>query len=84
MKTKLNFNYKSASAWGTLLTAIATAGIGILTALGVVVKQTDATTIYGAITTLVSVLTTFGILIAPTDKQTDKPDNKDDGYSPKH
>lgn len=69
MKVRLNFNYKSATAWGTLLTAIATGGIGILTSLGIVVKQTDATTIYGVITTVVSLLTTLGILTTSTDKQ---------------
>ncbi|MCH4010609.1 MAG: hypothetical protein LKG79_07590 [Furfurilactobacillus sp.] len=69
MKVKLNFNWHSATAWGTLLTAIATGGIGILTSLGVVVKQTDATTIYGAITAIVSLFTTLGILTVSTDKQ---------------
>ncbi|KRL56690.1 hypothetical protein [Furfurilactobacillus rossiae] len=76
MKVRLNFNYKSATAWGTLLTAIATGGIGILTGLGVVVKQTDATTIYGSITAGVSLLTTLGILTASTDKQGGNNDQK--------
>lgn len=81
---KINFNVHSASAWGTLLIAIVTAGIGVLTALGIVVKQTDATTIYGAITAVISLLTAFGVLTAATDKQPTKPTEKDDGYDPKH
>lgn len=84
MKVKLNFNYHSATAWGTLLTAIATGGIGVLTALGIVVKQTDATTIYGGITTIISVLTTLGILTASTDKSLKDSDEPDDGYHLKH
>lgn len=84
MKVKLNFNYKSAAAWGTLLTAIATGGIGILTSLGVVVKQTDATTVYGTITAIISLLTTLGVLTAKTDSQPTAPAEKDDGYDPKH
>lgn len=81
---KTNFNIHSAAAWGTLSAAVVTFGISVLSASGIVVKQTDATTIYGAVTAVISALTTLGILTAPTDKQTDKPDNKDDGYTPKH
>lgn len=65
---KINFNVKSAGAWGTLAAAVITGGIGVLTALGVVVKQTDATTLYGAVTAVLSVLTACGVLTASTDK----------------
>lgn len=76
---KINFNIHSAGAWTTLLTAIVTAVIGVAMALGIVVKQTDATTIYGSITAIISLLTAFGVLTAATDKQP-----KDDGSDPKH
>ena len=71
---KINFNIHSAAAWGTLSAAVVTFVISVLSAFGIVVKQTDATTIYGAVTAVISALTTLGILVAPTDKQ----------YEPKH
>lgn len=65
---KVNFNAKSAGAWATLLTAVVAGVINILSALGVVVKPTDATVIYNTITAILSLLTTMGVLYASTDK----------------
>ncbi|MGV0167186.1 hypothetical protein ACRYI5_01145 [Furfurilactobacillus sp. WILCCON 0119] len=79
---KLNFNVHSGSAWTALLTAIVTGGIGVATALGWVVSKTEATTLYGGITTIVSIFTAAGVLTA-TDKHTPE-DTTDDGYEPKH
>lgn len=68
-KIKFNFNTKSAAAWTTLTGTVISAGVGILTALGVTVDQTQATTITGVITAIISLLTAFGVLVAPTDKK---------------
>lgn len=66
---KINFNVKSAKAWAALLAAIVGAVVSILAALGVVVKQTDTTTLYSTITAILSVLSGLGIL-TDTNKPT--------------
>lgn len=70
---KINFNVKSVKAWAALASAVIGACVSILTALGIVVKQTDATTLYGAITAVISLLTAFGVVTAATDKQPTDP-----------
>lgn len=59
---KINFNVKSVKAWAALGAAVIGAGVSILAALGVVVKQTDATTLYSTLTALLSLLAAAGIL----------------------
>ena len=71
-KVKLNFNIHSAGAWTTLIGAGVSAGVGLLTALGVTVDHTQATTITGAAQGIISLLVAFGVLTAPTDKKGDK------------
>lgn len=67
MKLKLNFNTKSVKAWVTLVSAIGTAILSILAALGVTVNPNDANTLATLLTTLFSLLATAGVLYAPTD-----------------
>lgn len=69
---KINFNYKSTAAWSTLATAVISAIVGILTALGVTVHPSDTATITGLVTAVLSLLTTVGVLYAPTDAPDDK------------
>lgn len=59
---KINFNVKSVKAWTTLLSALIGAGVSVLAALGVVVKPTDATTLYSMVTAVLSLLAAAGIL----------------------
>lgn len=66
---KLNFNKHSAGAWLTLSGAIITAITGVLSALGVSIDNDMVASISGVITAVISALTTFGILTAPTDKK---------------
>lgn len=70
---KINFNVKSVKAWATLLSALIGAGVSVLAALGVVVKPTDATTLYSMVTAVLSLLAAAGIL---TD--TNKPTGDDE------
>lgn len=69
---KINFNVKSAKAWATLLSAVIGAGVSVLAALGIVIKPTDATTLYSMVTAVLSLLAAAGIL---TD--TNKPTGED-------
>lgn len=64
---KINFNFKSRKAWATLLSAIITAVISILSALGVTVDPTTTSTITSLVATVLSLLTTLGVLYAATD-----------------
>lgn len=64
---KPNFNAKSPKAWATLATAVITAIVSILTALGVTVDPTFQTTATSLVTALLSLLTTLGVLYVPTD-----------------
>lgn len=66
---KLNFNKHSAGAWLTLSGAIIAAITGVLSALGVSIDNDMVASISGVITAVISALTTFGILTAPTDKK---------------
>lgn len=66
---KINFNVKSVKAWAALLSAVIGAGISVLAALGVVVKPTDATTLYNMVTAVLSLLAAAGIL-TDTNKPT--------------
>lgn len=66
---KLNFNKHSAGAWLTLSGAIIAATTGVLSALGVSIDNDMVASISGVITAVISALTTFGILTAPTDKK---------------
>lgn len=59
---KINFNMKSAKAWAALGSAVIGAVVSVLAALGVVIKPTDATTLYSAVTAVLSLLATAGIL----------------------
>lgn len=68
-KVKLNFNIHSAGAWTTLIGAGVSAGVSLLTALGITVDQTQATTITGVAQSVISLLVMLGVLVAPTDKQ---------------
>lgn len=65
----MNFNTKSAKAWGTLIAAVLTGVAGILSALGVHVDNDLMTTISGVVTAVLALLVTSGILVAPTDKK---------------
>lgn len=66
---KLNFNKHSAGAWLTLSGAIIAAITGVLSALGVNIDNNTVASISGVITAVISLLTAFGILVAPTDKK---------------
>lgn len=70
---KINFNVKSAKAWAALASAVIGAGVSILAALGIVIKPTDATTLYSMVTAVLSLLAAAGIL---TD--TNKPTGDDE------
>jgi uncharacterized membrane protein len=72
---KINFNVKSAKAWATLGSAVIGAGVSVLAALGVVIKPTDATTLYSTVTAVLSLLAAAGILTdtnKPGDDQSAK------------
>ena len=45
---KINFNVKSVKAWAALGSAVIGAVVSVLAALGIVVKPTDATTLYSS------------------------------------
>lgn len=64
---KINFNYKSAKAWITLISAVVAGVLGILTALGITVPADTSSLVTGLVTTVVSLLSAFGILTADTD-----------------
>lgn len=64
---KINFNYKSAKAWITLISAGVAGVLGILTALGITVPADTSSLVTGLATTIVSLLSAFGILTADTD-----------------
>jgi uncharacterized membrane protein len=66
---KINFNVKSVKAWTALGSALIGAGVSVLAALGVVVKPTDATTLYSMVTAVLSLLAAAGIL-TDTNKPT--------------
>lgn len=66
---KLNFNKHSAGAWLTLSGAIIAAITGILSALGVSIDNNTVASVSGVISAVISALTAFGILTAPTDKK---------------
>lgn len=66
---KLNFNYKSAKAWITLVSATVA---GILTALGVTVPADTGSLVTGLATTIVSLLSAFGILTQDMDNPNKK------------
>jgi uncharacterized membrane protein len=59
---KINFNVKSVKAWAALGSAAIGAVMSILAALGVIVEQTNATTLYSSLTALLSLLAAAGIL----------------------
>lgn len=69
---KINFNYKSAKAWGTLASAIIAGFLGILTALGVTVPADTGSLVTGLVTTIVSLLSAFGILTQDVDNPKNK------------
>lgn len=69
---KINFNYKSAKAWGTLLTAIIGGVLGVLTALGVTVPSDTGSLLTGLATTIVSLLNALGILTQDMDNPNQK------------
>ena len=71
---KINFNVKSVKAWTALASAVIGAVVSILAAFGIVVKPTDATTLYSTVTAVLSLLAAAGIL---TD--TNKPTGGDQG-----
>ena len=64
---KINFNYKSAKAWIALISAGVAGVLGILTALGITVPADTSSLVTGLATTIVSLLSAFGILTADTD-----------------
>lgn len=64
---KINFNYRSAKAWITLVSAATGSILGVLTALGVTVPADTSSLVTGLATTIVSLLSAFGILTADTD-----------------
>ncbi len=66
---KINFNVKSVKAWAALGSAVIGAVVSVLAALGVVIKPTDATTLYSTVTAVLSLLTAAGIL-TDTNKPT--------------
>lgn len=69
---KINFNYKSTKAWITLISAVTTGVLGILTALGITVPADTSSLVTGLATTVVSMLSAFGILTADTDNPNQK------------
>ena len=69
---KLNFNYKSAKAWITLVSATVAGILGILTALGVTVPADTGSLVTGLATTVVSLLSAFGILTQNMDNPNKK------------
>lgn len=69
---KINFNYKSAKAWITLVSAATGSILGVLTALGVTVPADTSSLVTGLATTIVSLLSAFGILTADTDNPNQK------------
>jgi uncharacterized membrane protein len=72
---KINFNVKSVKAWAALGSAVIGAVVSVLAALGVVVKPTDATTLYSTVTAVLSLLAAAGIL---TDTNKPKGDNNEE------
>jgi uncharacterized membrane protein len=64
---KINFNYKSVTAWATLCTSIITGIIGILTAAGVVVPPDFQSNATGLVTAILGILGALGILTTATD-----------------
>ena len=66
---KINFNVKSVKAWTALGSAIIGAVVSVLAAFGVVIKPTDATTLYSTVTAVLSLLAATGIL-TDTNKPT--------------
>lgn len=69
---KINFNYRSAKAWITLVSAATGSILGVLTALGVTVPADTSSLVTGLATTIVSLLSAFGILTADTDNPNQK------------
>ena len=59
---KINFNVKSVKAWASLGSAVIGAVVSVLAALGIVIKPTDATTLYSTVTAVLSLLAAAGIL----------------------
>lgn len=59
---KINFNVKSVKAWAALGSAVIGAVVSVLAALGIVIKPTDATTLYSTVTAVLSLLAAAGIL----------------------
>lgn len=59
---KINFNVKSVKAWAALGSAVIGAVVSVLAALGIVIKPTDATTLYSTVTAVLSLLAATGIL----------------------
>ena len=66
---KINFNIKSVKAWAALGSAVIGAVVSVLAALGIVIKPTDATTLYSTVTAVLSLLAAAGIL-TDTNKPT--------------
>ena len=66
---KINFNVKSVKAWAALGSAVIGAVVSVLAALGIVIKPTDATTLYSTVTAVLSLLAAAGIL-TDTNKPT--------------
>ena len=60
---KLNFNYKSAKAWITLVSATAAGVLGILTALGITVPADTGSLVTGLATTVVSLLSACSLTV---------------------
>ena len=69
---KLNFNYKPAKAWITLVSATIAGILGILTALSVTVPADTGSLVTGLATTVVSLLSAFGILTQDMDNPNKK------------
>ncbi|MFC6170341.1 hypothetical protein [Loigolactobacillus jiayinensis] len=72
---KINFNVKSTKAWAALGSAVIGAVVSVLAALGIVIKPTDATTLYSTVTAVLSLLAAAGIL---TDTNKPAGDDKED------
>lgn len=66
---KINFNVKSVKAWAALGSAVIGAVVSVLAAFGIVIKPTDATTLYSTVTAVLSLLAATGIL-TDTNKPT--------------
>lgn len=66
---KINFNVKSVKAWAALGSVVIGAVVSVLAALGIVIKPTDATTLYSTVTAVLSLLAAAGIL-TDTNKPT--------------